>query len=243
MVKSLRSCVNLTLFLTIYLSSISFAKEPLYQDSTATIEDRITDLISRMTLEEKAEMLGGINAFESRPNARLGIPAMKMTDGPVGVRWEKATAFPVSVCMAATWDPELIYQVGQALGKEAKARGRNVLLAPCVNIHRTPFAGRNFESFGEDPYLAGQIAASYIKGVQSENVIATVKHFACNNQEFERNSIDARVDERTLHEIYFPAFKAAVQEGGVWAVMSAYNRLNGHYCSSNTYLLKDVLKE
>lgn len=239
--KTYLSSILLMLCLMFNLVSYLTAQEP--HNNNIQVEERIKALISRMTLAEKAEILAGIDRFDSRANERLGIPAFKMTDGPVGVRWEKATAFPASVCMAATWDPDLIYQLGQALGKEAKARGRNVLLAPCVNIHRTPFAGRNFESFGEDPYLAGQIATWYIKGVQSQNVVSTVKHFACNNQEFERSSIDAKIDERTLHEIYFPAFKAAVQDGGAWAVMSAYNRLNGHYCSSNTYLLTEVLKQ
>ncbi len=216
----------------------------VYKNADANVEDRIDDIISRMTLEEKALMLSGDTThYDSRPNERLGIPALRMADGPVGVRAEKATAFPVSVCMAATWNTDLIYRLGQTLGQEAKAKNKNVLLAPCVNIHRVPYGGRNFESYGEDPFLASAIAVNYIRGVQSERVIATVKHFACNNQENERNSIDVRVDERTLNEIYLPAFKAAVQEGGVWAVMSAYNRLNGQHCSSNTWLLTDILKD
>jgi beta-glucosidase len=238
--------VNVFFVLVLILSIVIVypADTPVYQNAGADIEERIEDLLSRMTLEEKIIMLGGDTThFDSKPNERLGIPALRMTDGPVGVRWEKSTAFPASVCMAATWNPELIFKLGQAIGREVKAKGRNVLLAPCVNIHRVPHGGRNFESFGEDPYLAGRIVVDYIKGVQSEKVIATVKHFACNNQEIERSSIDVKVYERTLHEIYLPAFKAAVQEGGVWAVMSAYNRLNGQYCSSNTWLLTDVLKK
>jgi beta-glucosidase len=217
-----------------------------YQTQNADIEKRIDDLLSKMSLEEKIDMISGEKTqFDTRPNERLGIPALHMADGPVGIRSrrEASTAFPASVCMAVTWNPDLIYKAGQALGQEAKAKGKNVLLGPCVNIHRVPQGGRNFESFGEDPYLTGKIAASYIKGIQSEKVIATVKHFACNNQEFERHSIDVRVDERTLNEVYLPAFKAAVQEGGVWAVMSAYNRLNGQYCSANTNLLTDILKK
>jgi len=229
--------------MAVFTAAFCAANILIYQNQNAAIEDRIQDLLSRMTLEEKAAMLSGDSTrFDSKPNARLGIPALRMTDGPVGVRWGQSTAFPVSVCMAATWNPNLIYTLGQALGQEAKAKGRNVLLGPCVNIHRTPQGGRNFESFGEDPYLASQIVVDYIKGVQSEHVIATVKHFACNNQEFERNSIDVKIDERTLHEIYLPAFRAAVVDGGAWSVMSAYNRVNGHYCSSNTYLLSDILK-
>lgn len=226
------------------MATVSLTDTPIYQDINTGIENRIEDLLSRMSLEEKINMISGdVTRFDSRPNERLGIPALHMADGPVGVRSsEPSTAFPASVCMAATWNPDLMIRLGHALGRECKAKGKNVLLAPCVNIHRVPHGGRNFESFGEDPYLAAKIVANYIKGVQSEKVIATVKHYACNNQEFERNSIDAKVDERTLHEIYLPAFRAAVQDGGVWAVMSAYNRLNGHYCSSNTLLLTDILK-
>lgn len=222
----------------IFLSSL------LAMDLDPSVEKKINEIIEQMTLEEKASMLGGdTTAFDSKPLPKYGIPALRMTDGPNGVRWGKSTAFPVGVCLASTWDTDLVYQMAQALGRETKAQGRNVLLGPCVNIHRDPRAGRNFESFGEDPYLAARTAVSYIRGLQSEDIIATVKHFACNNQEFERNSIDARIDERTIREIYFPAFKAAIQEGESWAVMSAYNRLNGHYASSNTWLLKNVLKE
>ncbi len=213
-----------------------------YQNLQLSIEARIDDLLQRMTLWEKAEMVSG-TGFDSKPLERLGIPSLRMTDGPVGVRSGNATAFPVSMAMAATWNAELIKQVGQALGREAKAKGKNVLLGPCMNIHRGPHAGRNFESFGEDPYLAARMATAYIQGVQIEKVIATAKHFACNNQEFDRMSTDVKIDERALHEIYLPAFKTAVQEGGAWAVMSAYNRLNGHYCSGNTYLLTDILKD
>jgi len=219
--------------------------QPRYQDRTASIDERVEDLLARMSLEEKILMLSGDSTqFDTRPNPRLGIPALHMTDGPVGVRspGQTSTAFPASICMASTWDTELIYQLGQFIGSEARAKGRNVLLAPCVNIHRVPHGGRDFESFGEDPYLAGRIAANYVKGVQSEKVIATVKHFACNNQELDRFNIDVKIDERTLHEIYLPVFKAAIQEGGAWAVMSAYNRLNGQYCSANTQLLTDILK-
>ena len=220
--------------------------KPIYQDQNAAIEDRIADLLARMSLEEKIVLLSGDSThFDTKPNARLGIPALRMTDGPVGVRSREqaSTAFPASVCMAATWNPDLMFKLGQILGRETKAKGRNVLLGPCVNIHRVPHGGRDFESFGEDPYLASKIAANYIKGVQSEKVIATVKHFACNNQEYDRFGTDVKVDKRTLHEIYLPTFKAAVQEGGALAVMSAYNRLNGQYCSANTWLLTDILKE
>ena len=200
-------------------STIGFAQYPM-SDQT---EKRITDLISRMTLHEKISLLGG-TGFETKPIARLGIPSLNMTDGPVGVRWDTSTAFPVSIAMAATWNPELIGKVGGALAREAKAKGRYLLLGPCVNINRVPHGGRNFESFGEDPYLAARMAVAYVKGVQAEKVAASTKHFAANNQEWERTTINARVDERALHEIYFPAFKAAVQEAGTWTTMSAYNK-------------------
>ena len=219
--------ISVLLITILMISGISAA------ELDTDVEKQINEIIHRMTLEEKANMLGGdTTAFDSKPLSRLGIPALRMTDGPNGVRWGKSTAFPVGVCIAATWDTSLVYQLGQALGRETKAQGRNVLLGPCVNIHRDAHAGRNFESYGEDPYLAARIAVAFVKGIQSEKVIATTKHFACNNQEFERMSIDARIDERTIREIYFPAFKAAVQEGNTWSIMSAYNRLNGHYASS-----------
>ncbi len=205
------------------------------------IEQKIAALIGRMTLEEKVSMLGG-TGFTSKPIPRLGIPTLNMSDGPVGVRWGKSSAFPVSIAMAATWDTALVNRLGWALGREAKAKGRNMLLGPCVNINRVPQDGRSFESFGEDPYLASRMTVSYIEGLQSQKVIATTKHFACNNQEVERGTINVKVDERTLREIYLPAFEASVKEAGAWAVMSAYNRLNGAYCSENADLLTAKLK-
>jgi len=241
--------INVFMVAVIIFSMITAcpAESPISKDTNAAIEKRIEDLLSQMTLEEKITMLSGdVTGFDTKPIERLGIPALNMTDGPVGVRVltkETSVAFPASVCMAATWNIDLMYKLGQTLGLEAKAKGKNVLLGPCINIHRVPHGGRNFESFGEDPYLTSKIAVNYIKGVQSEKVIATAKHFACNNQESDRFSIDVKVDERTLNEIYLPAFKAAVQKGGIWAIMSAYNRLNGHYCSANTWLLTDTLKE
>jgi beta-glucosidase len=206
------------------------------------IEKRAEQLLSAMTLEEKAGMLSG-TGFDSKPVPRLGIPAMKMSDGPLGVRRGKATAFPAGVAMAASWNPDLVAEVGGAIGRETRAKGLNVLLGPCVNIHRVPMGGRNFESFGEDPYLAARTAVAYIQGMQAEKVIATVKHFAVNNQETDRFTVNAKADERTLREIYLPAFKAAVQEAGAWAVMGAYNRLNGPYCCANPWLLDQVLKK
>ena len=166
-----------------------------------------------------------------------------MTDGPLGVRVGRATLFPAGPALAASFDPKLVNRVGAALGREAKAHGKNVLLGPCVNIHRTPLGGRNFESYGEDPYLAARTTVAYIKGVQSEGVAATVKHFAVNNQETERMAISVAIDERALHEIYLPSFEAAVQEAKVLAVMCSYNRINGVYACENPTLLDEILEK
>jgi beta-glucosidase len=233
---------------------------PPYKNASLPAGERAEDLLGRMTLEEKVAMLAGATWMESAPSARLGIPSLKMADGPVGVRsWAGpsaltnaagsklpqifSTAFPAGVALGATWDPDIAARVGQALGQEVRALGRNMLLGPSINIHRTPWAGRNFETYGEDPYLTSRLVVGYIKGMQSQGVIATVKHFAANSQEFERRTIDEKIDERALHEIYFPAFKAAVQEAGVWSVMSAYNKVNGLWCAENQYLLTDTLKK
>jgi len=232
---------SLLIITLVFMGSKIHKVEP-YKDTTVPIEDRIEDLMSRLTLEEKIDLLGG-TGFASKPIERLGIPELRMTDGPLGVRWEKSTAFPSGIAMASTWNPALIRELGAAIGRETKSKDRHVILGPCVNIARIPQGGRNFESFGEDPFLAARMGVDYIKGVQGENVVATVKHFACNNQEHERMYVDTKVDERTLHEIYLPAFKAAVQEADVLALMNAYNKVNGHYCSENDYLLIDVLKK
>lgn len=215
--------------------------EMIYKNQNASIEDRVEDLLKRMTLEEKIEMLGG-TGFETKAIERLGIPPLNMADGPLGVRWESSTALPSGILLGATWNPEIVTKFGKVLATETKAKGRHVILAPCVNIARIPMGGRNFESFGEDPFLTSRIAVNYIKGVQSQNVAATIKHFAVNNQEHQRDFVNTIVDERTLNEIYFPAFKAAVEEANVLAVMSAYNKLNGSYCSENDFLLVQMLK-
>ncbi len=230
-----------------------------YKNASLPVDQRVADLLGRMTLEEKATMLSGSGWMESAPIERLGIPAIKMADGPMGVRsWAgssaitsaanasakvETTAFPSGVAMAATWDMDLVQREGAAIGQEVKALGRDMILGPTVNINRQPLWGRNFEGYGEDPYLAGQLGVAYIKGVQSEGVIPSLKHFAVNNEEYERHRINVTIDERTLHEIYLPAFKAGVQQGGVWNVMSAYNKVNGTHCAENEYLLNDVLKK
>lgn len=213
-----------------------------YQNSKIPIEKRVENLLSLMTLEEKIDLLGG-TGFATKPNERLNIPPLNMTDGPLGVRWDKATAFPSGIALGSTWEPGLIYKVGKAIAEEVKAKGRHVILGPCVNIARIPQGGRNFESFGEDPYLTSQMGINYIMGVQSENVVATVKHFACNNQEHERMFVNTLVDKRALNEIYLPAFKAAVTEADVLAVMSAYNKINDHFASENDTFLIDILKK
>jgi beta-glucosidase len=206
------------------------------------LSEKVELLLKELTLEEKIDLLGG-TGFATKPIKRLGIPELKMSDGPLGVRWGESSAFPAGIAMASTWDTALIHRLGAAIGEEVKGKGRDVLLGPCVNIARIPQGGRNFESFGEDPYLASRMAVSYIKGVQSEDVAATVKHYAANNQEYQRGFVDVKIDERSLNEIYFPAFKAAVEEGNVLCVMSAYNKINGEFCSENDYLLKTKLKE
>ncbi|MCX7799360.1 MAG: glycoside hydrolase family 3 C-terminal domain-containing protein [Fimbriimonadales bacterium] len=207
------------------------------------VESRARDLLSRLTVEEKVGLLGGIDGFYTRSVDRIGLPRLKMSDGPVGVRnYGPSVAYPAGACLAATFDPGLAERMGVALGNDARARGVHILLGPGVNIARVPQCGWNFEYFGEDPWLAGKMAAAYIRGVQSRGVVATVKHFAANNQEIDRGTIDVRCDERTLRELYLPAFEMAVKEGKAWAVMNAYNRLNGAYCTANDWLNNRVLK-
>jgi beta-glucosidase len=234
------------------------AAPPPYRNAGLPPEQRADDLLGRMTPEEKARMLAGSGWMESTPNERLGIPAIKMADGPMGVRsWAGssavtnaastapvyATAFPAGIAMASSWDIELVQAEGRAIGQQVKALGRDMILAPTVNIARTPLWGRNFEGYGEDPFLAARMGVAFVRGVQGEGVIPSVKHFAANNQEFERHRIDEKIDLRTLHEIYFPAFRAAVEEAGAWAVMNAYNKVNGRYCAESPFLLTDTLRK
>ena len=218
-------------------------KAQVYLDRTAPVEDRVNDLLTRLTTQEKLSYIGGINDFYIQPISRLNIPEIKMSDGPVGVRtFGKTTAYPAGILAAATWDTILVGELGHALGKDARSRGVHILLAPGMNIYRAPMCGRNFEYFGEDPFLASQMAVHYIEGVQSEGVVATAKHFAANNQEWDRYNVSSDVDERTLQEIYLPAFKAAVNQANVGCVMSSYNLLNGTWASENHHLLTDILK-
>lgn len=239
--KTLFGILLLLILLTVYCSKKE-EEPPMYKDPSRPIEERVDDLLERMTLEEKIEQLSGVG-FETIENKRLGIPVLKMADGPVGVRWENATAFPAAVGIAAAWNPGLTEKIGTVIAGELKSKGRRCLLGPCVNIHRFPLGGRNFESYGEDPFLASRMAVAFIKGVQSQNILACVKHFACNNQEWERFKVDVTIEERALREIYLPAYKAAVKEAGVWMVMAAYNKLRGDYCSENNFLLNELLKK
>ncbi len=228
---------SLTLFLFTLLGFSCFA-----QNSNSRFN--ADSLISLMTLEEKIEMIAGYKNFNIKGLDRLGIPQIKMADGPMGVNGHgKATAFPASICMAATWNPELIQQMSGAIAIEAKSKGIGVLLAPGVNMYRVPHCGRNFEYYGEDPFLTSQMTVSFIRGVQNQNVMATVKHFVANNQDYDRHRVSSNIGEQALHEIYFPAFKAAVQEAQVGAIMTSYNLLNGVHTSESPFLIKDILKE
>ncbi|MCC3153225.1 glycoside hydrolase family 3 C-terminal domain-containing protein [Hymenobacter sp. BT770] len=219
------------------------AAAQVYKNPKAPVEERVKALLADMTLAEKLDYIGGYKYFSIRGIERLGLPEILLSDGPVGVRGEgKSTAYPASVLTAASWDTAAAHALGRALGQDAKARGVHVLLGPGVNIYRAPMNGRNFEYLGEDPYLAGQMAVSYIKGVQSQGVVATVKHFAGNNQEWDRNRVSSDIDERTLQEIYLPAFRAAVQQGHVGAVMNSYNLVNGVHATQNAHLNNDILK-
>ncbi len=204
-------------------------------------EARIESLLVRLTPAEKLDLLAG-DGFETHRVPRLGIAPLRMADGPAGVRDGVSTAFPVPIALAATWDTSLVREVSGAIAVEARAKGKRMMLGPCVNIARLPWAGRTFEAFGEDPWLASRMAVAYVHGLQEHRVAATVKHFAANSQEANREAVDEHIDERTLREIYLPAFDAAVREAGAWSVMSAYNKVNGNWCSENPWLLRDVLK-
>lgn len=216
-------------------------KAPLYKDASVGVEARVADLVARMTLDEKIQLLGG-TGFGTHPNERLGIPELKMTDGPLGVRWFQATAFPSGISMAASFDRDLLRQVTGAMGEETRAKGRDMLLGPCVGISRVPFGGRNFESMGEDPFLTSEMTAAYVQGLNDQKVVGSVKHFALNDQEYRRMDINSIADERTMHEIHFPAYQRAIREG-VGTVMASYNLVNGFHASESEELLNRVLKQ
>lgn len=211
---------------------------------TPAIEQRAGKMVSALTLEQKIRLIGGEDSLFIRSEPAVGFSRLKMSDGPLGVRgWGPTTAFTAGIGLAASWDPELARRIGEALGHDARARGVHILLGPGVNIYRAPMAGRNFEYYGEDPYLASRIAVDYIRGVQAQGVVATVKHFAANNEEYDRHNVSSDMDERTLREIYLPTFEAAVKEAGVGAVMDSYNLINGVHATQNSHLNNEILKK
>ena len=235
----------------------AYAQRPaVYLDETKPIEERVEDALGRMTLEEKIAVIHAQSKFSSPGVARLGIPDFWTDDGPHGVRpdvlwdeWEQAgqtndscVAFPALTCLASTWNPGLSFAYGKALGEEARYRRKDMILGPGVNIMRTPLCGRNFEYMGEDPYLTSRMVVPYIHGLQSNGVAACVKHFALNNDEEYRHQVNVAVDDRTLHEIYLPAFKAAVKEGRTWGLMGGYNLYKNQHNCHNQYLLNGILK-
>ena len=212
--------------------------------SKTDVERRVDSILGKMTIEEKIEMVGGVNDFYTRPIPRLGIPSLRMSDGPMGVHdFGLTTAYPAGIALAASWDVDLAERFGAAMGKDARARGVHFILGPGMNIYRAPMNGRNFEYFGEDPFLASRMAVSVIKGIQGQRVIATAKHFAGNNSEFARMTLSSDIDERTLREIYLPAFEASVKEAHVGAVMDAYNLVDGTYMTQNNHLNNEILKK
>lgn len=246
------------LFIALLLPAIAMGGDnrPIYLDTSQPVEARVEDALSRMTLEEKVKILHAQSKFSSAGVPRLGIPELWTSDGPHGIRtevlwdqWNSAgwtndscTAFPALTCLAATWNPDLAYLYGVSIGEEARYRGKDVLLGPGVNICRTPLNGRNFEYMGEDPYLASTLVVPYVQGVQTNDVAACVKHYALNNNEFARHNTDVHLSDRALYEIYLPAFKAAVNEGGAWSIMSSYNLFENNHCCESPRLIRDILK-
>ncbi|MDW3219994.1 MAG: glycoside hydrolase family 3 N-terminal domain-containing protein [Acidimicrobiales bacterium] len=214
------------------------------------MSERIDALLADMDLDDKVAAVTGHDMWHTRPNEKLGIPKMKVTDGPNGARGDglmgtgaRTACIPSGAALGSTWDPDLVEKLGSLLGEEAAAKRASVLLAPTINLHRSPKGGRNFECYSEDPILTGRLAAAFVRGVQAQGVATTAKHFVANDSEFERNSIDTIVDERTLREMYLVPFEHAVKDGGAWGIMSAYNRLNGTFCSEHEWLLTTVLRD
>ena len=249
--------LNTTLMsIAIGTSILASGQQPVYLDKTKPIEERVEDALSRMTLEEKVRLCHAQSKFSSAGVPRLGIPEIRMSDGPHGVRAEinwndwgysnwtndSITAFPALTALAATWNPEMSAIYGKSIGEEARYRDKNVMLGPGVNIYRTPLNGRNFEYMGEDPYLSGEMVVPYIQELQKNGVAACVKHFAFNNQERWRGSINVVLSDRALYEIYLPAFKKAVVDGCAWSIMGAYNQVWDEHCCHNSRLLNDILR-
>ena len=252
----MKSMLPVLLALCLFAGTTIANRPASLKTEDATMEAQIEDLLSRMTLREKIAVIHAQSKFSSPGVPRLGIPEIWTTDGPHGIRaevlwdeWRQAgwtidscTAFPALTCLAATWSPEVAALYGRSIGEEARYRKKDVLLGPGVNICRTPLNGRNFEYMGEDPFLAARMVVPYVQGVQQNGVAACVKHFALNNQEDNRHTVDVDVDDRTLYEIYLPAFKAAVTEGGAWAIMGSYNLYKGQHACHNEILLNKILK-
>ncbi len=252
---SLLYCI---LFLAFGFLCLTGCQETQQQNTEAkqpSMEEKIESLMAKLTLEEKIQMIHASSSFTSGGVERLGIPELIMSDGPHGVRhehgrdWDKdmgvldsSTYLPVGTGLAATWNPDLGYQFGTVLGTEANFRGKDIILGPGLNIVRDPLNGRNFEYLTEDPYLNSRMVVGYIKGVQEQGVAACAKHYIANSLEYERQKVNVKMSDRAFREIYLPGFKAAVQEGKVWTIMSAYNKFRGAYCSHSGYLLDDVLK-
>ncbi|MCM1348424.1 MAG: glycoside hydrolase family 3 C-terminal domain-containing protein [Firmicutes bacterium] len=238
-------------------TAIAQSPAALYLDASAPVEQRVDDLLSRMSLDDKIAMIHAQSKFSSPGVKSLGVPELWTSDGPHGIRpevyWDKwsqagwtsdsCVAFPALTCLAATWNPEMALLYGRSIGEEARYRRKNVLLGPGVNIARTPLNGRNFEYMGEDPYLASTMVVPYIKGVQENGVATCVKHYALNNQELNRHTTNVTLDDRALYEIYLPAFKAAVKDGGSWSIMGSYNLYNGEHGCHNKRLLCTILRD
>ncbi|WP_455463180.1 glycoside hydrolase family 3 protein, partial [Candidatus Hodarchaeum mangrovi] len=229
---------------------ILYSKEEIkhlpYRKSNLPLDDRIKDILKRLTLDEKIRLLSGHRIFNTAPIPRLGLPRFRMTDGPLGVSMlssglTKNTRFPCTKALASTWNRELTRKFGESVAKEVAAVGRHCLLAPGINIDRTPFNGRTFEYFSEDPFLIKELVIPLVKAVQANRIATCVKHYAANNQETFRKEIDAQIDERTLHEIYLRGFESIVRNADPWSIMTCYNKVNGIYGSEHHYLLRDVL--
>jgi beta-glucosidase len=214
------------------------------QLSQAEIDRRADALLTKLTLEQKIKLIGGVDSMFTYAMPQIGLPRLKMSDGPVGVRvWGPSIAYAGGIGLAASWDPALARKVGVGLGQDARARGVHILLGPGVDIYRSPMNGRNFEYFGEDPYLGGQIAVGYIEGVQSQRVVATIKHYDANNSEYDRHGTNSIIDQRTLREIYLPIYEAAVKQAHLGAFMDSYNLINGEHATQNKFLNVDVLRK
>ena len=254
----IKNKIYISLVITLFCAQLVKAQsQPVYLDETKDIEVRVEDALKRMTLDEKIRVIHAQSKFSSAGVPRLGFPDFWTDDGPHGVRpdvlwdeWEQAgqtndscVAFPALTCLAATWNPQLSLIYGESLGEEALYRGKDMILGPGVNIYRTPLNGRNFEYMGEDPYLSSRMVVPYIQGMQSKGIAACVKHYALNNDEEYRHQVNVIVSDRALHEIYLPAFKAAITEGKAWGIMGAYNLYKNHHNCHNAILLNKILKQ